>query len=631
MKGNKLNFIVYIISLFQLVSNGYKNILDYSHSIKSPLKIQAGSLSSKGAIIPFSYGRLKICEPKKNFNQVDTLAEILTGEKVFETSYEVSTGVNSFCKSLCLNEITNKTRNLFKALIRRKYFINWYLDKLPAGLIESNELTDKKTINYFTGVPLGYEENNTFYVYNHLQFYIVLGEAKTRIINMMDESRETKYNVVGFNILPMSIKHNETESLCSKKGLEDLISNYKLKPQPLDDKSILFTYDTIFEYSDLTMASRWDHYKPSNKSIHWIGITLSQIIVIICSLIIGFLLNRAITKDIDSYNYRIVRMDVADEFNWKDLSGDVFRPPTYNAMLLSSMIGTGIQLFFMLSMTLCLGTFGFLKPEHRENMLNIGIIFFCLMGLPGGYISSKLYRFFGGMNWFLNTLLTAVLYPGTFLFGYNVVNLILTIERSSAAVKVLDIFSLFILWIFCTFPLILIGSFFGVKRKMISVPYEPNPIPTIIPPKPWYMHYRVISLITGLIGFGTIFIELSYVMAALWKHQIYFLVTFLWISFIFFIIITSELSFLVVYWNLCKGDYNWWWKSFFVGGSPVLYFMAYSIYYFFSLKIKRFSAMTVYFGIMSLVSSMALFVCGSVSTIFTFWFLKFIYSRAKMY
>ena len=140
--------------------------------------------------------------------------------------------------------------------------------------------------------------------------------------------------------------------------------------------------------------------------------------------------------------------------------------------------------------------------------------------------------------------------------------------------------SLFTLWILCTFPLISLGSFFGYKSNKINAPFEINKIPSIIPEKPWYLHYRYIIFLTGLVGFATIFIEFNYVMTALWRHEIYFLVAFIWNSFLLFIIVVGEMTILVVYFNLCYGDYNWWWKSFIVGGSPVIYFILYLGYFF---------------------------------------------------
>ena len=620
-----MNFKEYFVFYFNLLillnifnSIISKGILDYSHDINSELQIQAGALSSINGIIPFSYEKLKICDIKKITKAEDTLGEILTGEKIFSTEYLAKTGNDSFCETLCYNEFDENSLKLIITLIKRNYFINWYLDKLPAGLLSFDVNKKASNIDYFTGIPLGYIQNDQIYIYNHLQFHILINEVSKK-----------KFNVVGFNILPMSLSHNDSSALCAKEG-KNLLKNFDIQPQPLTGEKILFTYDVIFEKSNKTFALRWDHYKTSNTKIHWIGIFLSESIIFGLTLFIIIVLVKNIKTEIDVYNTQIINFEFADYYTWKELSGDVFRAPLKNAMILSAIIGNGFQLFCMLSVTLFLGSLGFLNPEKRANLLNLGIVFFCLMGLPGGYISAKIYQFFKGKSWLLNALLTSIIFPGTLFFGYFLVNIILALERSSAAVNLSDIISLFALWVFCTFPLILIGSFLGIKNKPIAAPCKTNAVPSFVPSKPWYLHYKFMTFVTGFISFGTFFIELSYVMGSLWKHQIYFLATFLWISLILFIIICGEISVIVIFWNLCYGDYKWWWKSFLIGASPVIYFVAFSIYYFFTLEIRRLSAMVVYFGIMGLISAMTLFICGSISVLFTFIFIKFIYSRIKI-
>ena len=604
------------INLF--VSIYSKGILDYSHNKNSELEIQAGAISSINGIIPFSYEKLKICDTKKIIKAEDTLGEILTGEKIFNTGYIAKTGNDSFCEILCYNKFDQEALNLVKTLIKRNYFINWYLDKLPAGLLSYDKDTKKTSIDYFKGIPLGYIDGEQYYIYNHLQFHILINQIN-----------KNSFNIVGFNILPMSINHNGDKALCYKDS-KKLLDNFNFQPQSLNQEQILLTYDIIFEKSNQTFALRWDHYKTSNKKIHWIGIFLSQSIILALTVIIIIVLVKNINTEINMYNTQIINFEFVDYYTWKELSGDVFRAPLRNSMLLSSIIGNGFQLLYMLIFTLCLGSFGFSNPEKRANLLNIGIIFFCIMGLPGGYTSTKIYQFFKGKYWLFNALLTSVIFPGTLLFGYLLVNIILSIEKSSAAVNISDIISLFVLWVFCTFPLILIGSFLGIKTKQIEAPCKTNPVPSFVPKKPWYLHYKFMTFVTGFISFGTFFIELNYVMGALWRHQIFFLATFLWISLFLFLIICGEISIIVVFWNLCFGDYNWWWKSFLIGASPVIYFIGFSIYYFFTLQLRRLSAIVVYFGIMGLISAMSLFICGSVSVLITFKFMKFIYSKIKI-
>ncbi len=98
------------INLF--VSIYSKGILDYSHNKNSELEIQAGAISSINGIIPFSYEKLKICDTKKIIKAEDTLGEILTGEKIFNTGYIAKTGNDSFCEILCYNKFDQEALNL---------------------------------------------------------------------------------------------------------------------------------------------------------------------------------------------------------------------------------------------------------------------------------------------------------------------------------------------------------------------------------------------------------------------------------------------------------------------------------------------------------------------------------------
>jgi len=610
-------YFLLLLTFILLTEISSNSIFDYSHEQGEPISIQAGSLSSRMGIIPYGYTRLNICNPRKLVKAEDTLGEILTGEVLYTTNYAANINEDAYCQVLCYNEFSEKTVRLIEKLIRRRYFTNWIVDKLPAGLILYNQETKQTSLKYFHGIPLGYKKEGIFYIYNHYQFHILL--------NKVDDNN---FNVVGFNILPMSIKHDQDKPICEKE--EKNAENDLLKPaQPLVAGNILFTYDVVYEYSDITLASRWDHYKTARSGIHWGGVIISETLIVIISCIIVLVLCRNLRNDIKAYNYRISNLEEIKEYDWKQIGGDVFRPPSVNPKLLASILGTGTQLFLTISGTLFLGLFGFMNPEQRANILNIGILFFCFMGLPGGYIAALFYRFWGGSSWIKVSLLTSYLFPAILIMGYIIVNLILTLEKSNAAVKLGDILSLFILWLFCTFPLILIGSFFGFKSKRMNVPCEINRIPSSIPEKPCYLHYRYIIFLTGFIGFATILIEFNYVMGALWRHQIYFMATFIWISFLLFVIVVGEIAVLFVFLNLCRGDYNWTWKSFIMGSSPVIYIIIYSIIYFFYLRISRFSSMIVYIGMMGLISIIVTVICGSIAVLFNFVFLKIIYSKIK--
>ena len=606
-------FLIFFLLIIFIHSN---SIFDYSHSVGEDLIIYSGSMSSIKTILPMKYYNLGLCQPINQKKIEDNLGEILSGDLYYESDYKMKINENEYCKTLCKVNLQEKSRKRIKWAISHNYNANWFVDKLPAVYLKYNSQKNQFEKNYKKGIQLGYVENGEYYIYNHYFFLI-------QITPYTSDS----YNVVGFNIIPFSIKQSNEEK-CEKTN--NFLNNDNKEKQNLNDKEILFTYDVVFQYSNITFASRWDIYKNINKNIHWAGIITSNIIIFILSFIVCCVFFRNIRRDIEIYNQRVTGEEFLDEFGWKQVCNDVFRPVYYNKMLLSSLIGTGIQLFSMLFFTLLLGSIGFMNPDRRSNIINYGLILFVFMGIPGGFISSKLYRHLGGKSWLKNALLTCILFPGICFGCYTLINFLLIIENSTAAVNFGDIFSLLVLWLCCSSPLVLMGSFFGVKNKGIKVPCKVNALPTVVPPKPWYLKFKFLFFVLGFINFSTIFIELLYFMTSLWKNQIYFLVSFLWISFISLVVVSAESNIMIIYINLCKGDYVWWWKSFFYGGSCAIYVLGYSIYYFFYLHITRFSSMIVYFGIMGMVSIVLFLICGSLTTCLTFTFLIKIYSMIKV-
>lgn len=57
--------------------------------------------------------------------------------------------------------------------------------------------------------------------------------------------------------------------------------------------------------------------------------------------------------------------EAQEEFGWKLVHGDVFRPPP-RAMLLSIFVGNGVQLILMALVTLFFACLGFLSPGKLE-------------------------------------------------------------------------------------------------------------------------------------------------------------------------------------------------------------------------------------------------------------------------
>ena len=608
---------VYLISVISSTPFFY-----YTHKEGDSLKILVGSLTSGINPIPFNYYMLNICKPSQISEEDDNLGDILTGEKKYNTIYTTHLKQDEFCKKACTVKFSEFLIKRLNYLNKKKYISNWFIDALPAVLLKYDPILDKTIIDHFSGIPLTYttlsnEAKTETFIYNHFQFRILIHQIADNL-----------YEIVGFNILPLSIEHKDKLECASSKS--SIMNNFKTNHQQLTSNTdITFTYDIIYEESNLTLSSRWDHYRPKNKDIHLFGVLISNVLIIICTGLVVLIFCWIIRRDADLFNSRVINDDILDEYGWKQVSNDVFRP-CRNRMLYATLIGTGVQLSFMLVLTLIIGILGFMKPEKRGYLLTLGILLFVFMGLPGGYISTKIYKVLQGTYWLKTALLTAVFFPGITFLLYSIINFLLAVEGSSAAVNFSEYFSLLVLWICCSSPLVIIGAFFGIKSKPIDIPCKINVLPTTIPPKPWFFQFKFTFWIAGILSFSAIFIELVYIMASIWKHQIYFMGTFLVIAVIILLIICSEITIVLIYINLCRGDYCWWWKSFLFGGSSSLFVLAYSVYYFVELKITRFSGIIIYFGLMGLISSIIFLIGGSTSALCTFYFVKVIYSMIKL-
>lgn len=126
---------------------------------------------------------------------------------------------------------------------------------------------------------------------------------------------------------------------------------------------------------------------------------------------VAMIMLRTLHKDIARYNQMECGEDAQEEFGWKLVHGDVFRPPR-KGMLLSVLLGSGVQVFCMTLVTLAFACLGFLSPANRGALMTCAMVLYVLLGTPAGYVSARIYKSFGGIKWKSNVLLTSMLSPG---------------------------------------------------------------------------------------------------------------------------------------------------------------------------------------------------------------------------
>lgn len=128
-----------------------------------------------------------------------------------------------------------------------------------------------------------------------------------------------------------------------------------------------------------------------------------------------------------------------------------------------------------------------------------------------------------GKNWIKSMILTASLFP-FMCFGIGfILNTIAIFYGSLAAIPFGTMVVVFVIWAFISFPLALLGTVVG--RNWSGAPNNPCRVKTIprpIPEKKWYLTPSVVSMMGGLLPFGSIFIEMYFVFTSFWNYKVKF-------------------------------------------------------------------------------------------------------------
>jgi len=300
-------------------------------------------------------------------------------------------------------------------------------------------------------------------------------------------------------------------------------------------------------------------------------------------------------------------------------------------MLLSTFLGTGAQLWFMSLLLVIFALLGFLSPANRGGLLTALLLLFVFMGCLAGFISARIYKMFGGKSWRRNTLLTATLFPGIVSCISFFVNLFVWHEHSTIAIPLTTMIAVLLIWFGISVPLVFLGAFFGYRKDKIEPPVATNSIPRFIPPQAWYMHPLFVNAVGGILPFGAVFIELFFILSAIWLHQIYYLFGFLFLVLIILTITCAEISIVLCYFKLANENYEWWWQSLISSGSSAVFVFLYSIVYFVSkLEIEKSVSSLLYFAYMLQLSFCFFLLTGCIGFFSCLWFTRTIYGSIKV-
>uniref|UniRef100_L7MZU7 Transmembrane 9 superfamily member n=1 Tax=Anolis carolinensis TaxID=28377 RepID=L7MZU7_ANOCA len=621
----------------------------------SQIELFVNRLDSVESVLPYEYDAFDFCQDATEKRPSENLGQVLFGERIASSPYKFTFNEEEKCKAVCIKsydptkaEDKNKLSFLKKGM-QLNYQHHWIIDNMPVTWCYDVE-DGQKYCN--PGFPIGcfvasdgrakdaciisseFNKKNTFYLFNHVDITITYHSGK-------DENWPGA-RLVTARLEPKSYKHTDMNKLTCEESPMEIPADFTSK---LD---LIYSYSVKFEENNnIKWASRWDYILESmpHTNIQWFSIMNSLVIVLFLSGMVAMILLRTLHKDIARYNQIDSSEDAQEEFGWKLVHGDVFRPPR-KGMLLSVFLGQGTQIFIMTFITLFLACLGFLSPANRGALMTCAVVLWVLLGTPAGYVSARMYKTFRGEKWKTNVLLTALLCPGIVFADFFIMNLILWVKGSSAAIPFGTLVAILAMWFGISVPLTFIGAYFGFKEKEPGALFPYNvlplcqnqilqhidsfPIPQIYIGKNFSILPRVFPVTYPSTASLTCPF-LLFPISLLQSHQMYYMFGFLFLVFIILLITCSEATVLLCYFHLCAEDYHWWWRSFLTSSFTAVYLFIYAIHYFFSkLQITGTASTILYFGYTMIMVLIFFLFTGTIGFFACFWFVSKIYSVVKV-
>ncbi|XP_040578239.1 transmembrane 9 superfamily member 3 isoform X3 [Lepeophtheirus salmonis] len=475
--------------------------------------------------LPFCRGPL---EDVSHYHE--TLGEALLGTELEFSGLEIRFRIPVANKEFCvLTSLKKSELKAFVYAVKNQYSYQMYLDDLPiVGIV-------------------GDVDDDNYYLWTHKK--IEIGYNGNQIIDVNFTSEN-----------PVKLEKNIRLS---------------------------FTYEVKWKKSPVLFKNRFDRYLDPGffqHRIHWFSIFNSFMMVIFLVGLVVLILMRTLRKDYARYSkddeIDEMERDLGDEYGWKQVHGDVFRPVA-PFLLFTALIGTGCQLFFVVLFVILSATFSDLYLE-RGSLLSTIIFIYSTTSPINGFFGGSLYIRMGGKNWIRQMITSSLILPTCICTMAFFINMVSIYYQTSRAIPFATMLAILCIIIFIILPLTFVGTIVG--RNLVGIPDFPcriNAVPRPIPEKKWYMEPVIIIFMGGILPFGSIFIEMYFVLTSFWAYKYYYVYGFMLLVFLILIVVTICVTIVCSYFLLNAEDYRWQWTSFSVGASTSGYLYLYSVYFFF--------------------------------------------------
>ncbi|KAJ7525707.1 hypothetical protein O6H91_17G062400 [Diphasiastrum complanatum] len=641
-----------VLGFFNL-AHGFYLPGSYLHAYQQGVElwVKVNSITSVETELPYSYYSLPFCEPLDGVRKsVENLGELLTGDDIENSPYRFHMNVDESNIVLCSRALSERDVAHFKQRIDDLYQVNLMLDNLP--VIRYAHAPDSDFTFAVTGYPVGFLVDQAQYLFNHVKFKVLIHENENTgsgsvmaSANGLDtipsggDQNMPGYTIVGFEVTPCSLKHDPTVS--SNLSMYDLLPAFNCEMdgpyQALQvGERVTFSYEVSFQKSSIRWPSRWDAYlRMDGARVHWFSIINSVMVISFLAGIVFVIFLRTVRRDLTRYEDldKEAQEQLAEELSgWKLIVGDVFRAPRH-PKLLCVLVGDGVRLTGMAIVTIFFSALGFMSPASRGMLLTGMVLLFLVLGIAAGYVSCRAWKTLNGgsrEDWRSMAWRSASYFPGITFLILTLLNFLLWGSGSTGAIPFSLYLILLAMWFCISVPLTLLGGYLGSKPEHIHFPVRTNQIPREIPPQKYPSWLLILG--AGTLPFGTVFIELFFIMSSIWLGRIYYVFGFLFIVLILLIVVCSEVSLILTYMHLCVEDWRWWWKAFFSSGSVAVYFFLYTIsYLIFDLHKLSGSISTILYIGYSLLMSLALMIAsGTIGLLVSFYFVHYLFSSVKL-
>lgn len=567
--------------------------------------------------------------------KVHTIGEHLGGHALRHSGHDITFLQSAAEAEKCSTKaLTKDEANHFTKAVQHRWFYQMYLDDLPVwGMV--GEMLPKAD-----------------------SFVAKEKDDLARLDHMEDLSDSEVANLHPYVYTNRNLVISYNDDRVVKV---DLTSDPKSLQEIKEGAMLDFSLNVQFLETNEEFRSRFDRYLDHEffkHPIHWFSLFNAFMMVLFLMGLVALILLRTLKKDYARYGImhdledgeddeKEALHDKVEDSGWKQVHGDVFRAPTL-LPLFSALVGTGWQLVVLTLGVIVFAVLGPLHGEvHEERGEVMQAIIFCysFASIVSGYTSGKFFKsYFGtvqsrgketGAQWQQTMALTVLLLPTITVAIFAFLNAASLAYGTINSIPFLVIVKLFFLWTLVSIPLCIVGTLLGRhahKGTANAFPCRVNAIPRPIPDDvPWYGKPSGLIPLAGLLSFGSIFIELYYILTSLWNYKFYHVYGFLLGVYGILTIVVGMTSIIVVYFCLNAENYLWQWTAFGSGASTAGYVFLYGIYYFiFKTQMHGLLQMSFYFGYMALIALNLGLLCGTMGHWAASRFVKAIFQNVKV-